>query len=177
MLIFFDGHRLIRLVVLGDELHRLRQRLDIALGGFDRGLHVVLPAAGVGAGALVGVAVVEVAGQQAAPGVGDTERAVDEYFKAHVRAALTDFFNLFQRQFARQNDALQPQLLPELHRRPVDRVGLHRQVHRQLRPALAYQHDQPWVRHDQRIWPHGDHRFKVAQVGGDLAVVGRDIAG
>jgi hypothetical protein len=68
---------------------------------------VVVPAAGVGAGALVGVAPVEVATEQAAPAVGNAQCAVDEYFQLYIGAFLADFFYLVQAQFARQDDALQ----------------------------------------------------------------------
>jgi len=47
-------------------------QFDIATGIFFSGLDLVIPAAGIGAGTLIGVAMVEIAGQQASSGVGDT---------------------------------------------------------------------------------------------------------
>ena len=55
-----------------------------------RGLGAVLPAAGVGAGALVGVAAVEVAAQQAAARVGDAQRTVHEHLELDFGALVAD---------------------------------------------------------------------------------------
>ena len=63
-------------------------------------VNLVIPATGIGTGALVGVAVVEVARQQAAPGVGNAQRAMDKHFDFHVRAFLTDFRHFVQTQLA-----------------------------------------------------------------------------
>ena len=69
---------------------------EFALFFFAAAVGFVFPAAGVGAGTLVGVAVVEVAGEQAAAGVGHAQRAVDEDFQLHVGATLADFFDFFE---------------------------------------------------------------------------------
>ncbi len=83
----------------------LVRQMRIAAGVFSGGFHLVVPAAGVGAGALVRIAPVEVAGKQAAPGVGDAQRAVHEDFQFGIGAFLTDFGNFVERQFAREDDA------------------------------------------------------------------------
>ena len=111
---------------------------DVVLFAF---LDVVFPAAGVGAGTLVRVALVDIAGKQAAAGVGHAQRAVNEDFDFHIRHLSADLFDLFKGQFARQDNAGQPHLLPELHRRPVDGVSLYREVNIHLREVLPNQHD------------------------------------
>ncbi|MNN03335.1 hypothetical protein D3C81_1160210 [compost metagenome] len=78
-------------------------RHDLAQFVLAGGVGLVLPAAGVGAGALVGVAAVDVAGQQAAPGVGHAQRAVDEHFQLHARYPLADLGDFLQRQLAGQD--------------------------------------------------------------------------
>ncbi|MOA06163.1 hypothetical protein D3C78_1257890 [compost metagenome] len=88
-------------------------------------LDIVFPAAGVGAGALIRVTFVDVARQQATAGIGHAQRAVNEDFELHFRDLSTDFFDLFERQLARQDHARQAHLFPEFHRRPVHGVRLH----------------------------------------------------
>lgn len=63
-------------------------------------VHLVLPAAGVGAGALVGVTLVDVTGEQAAARVGHAQGAVDEDFQLHLRHLHADLFDLVKRQLA-----------------------------------------------------------------------------
>src|SRR5690606_12148444 len=109
VLVFLDGHLLVGLVALVEQVQRLglglhHQRLDIAFGGLPGRLQIVFPAAGVGAGALVGIAVVEVARQQAAPGVGDAQGSMNEDLQFHVRALATDLLALLQRQLTEDND-------------------------------------------------------------------------
>ena len=182
------GQRMARLLVQGREGIGLFQclfkfqrdhlhRAQVAAGVFAGVFHFVVPAAGIGARALVRVAVIEVARQQATARIGDAQRAMHEYFQFHLRAALADFLDLVERQFARQDHARQAHAVPEFHVGPVDGIRLHRQVHRHLRPLVAHHHDQAGVGHDQRIGPHGDHRFHVAQIRFQLGVVGEDIAG
>ncbi|MNT87220.1 hypothetical protein D3C72_2276070 [compost metagenome] len=50
-------------------------------------------------------------------------------------------------------------------------------MHGDVRPLVAHHHDQARIGHDQRIGAHGDHRFHVAQIGFQLGVVGKDVAG
>ncbi|MNO90206.1 hypothetical protein D3C76_817110 [compost metagenome] len=108
-------------------------------------MHLVLPAAGVGAGALVGVALVDVTGEQAAAGVGHAQRPVDEDFQLHLGHLHADLFDLVERQFAGEDGAGQAHLMPELHRGPVDRVGLHREVNGHVREGFAHHHDETGV--------------------------------
>ena len=63
-LAFFEQDFLLRAVV---KIDRLAGRQGGAVGS----RHLVVPAAGIGTGALIGVAVVEVAGEQAAAGIGN----------------------------------------------------------------------------------------------------------
>ncbi|MND71125.1 hypothetical protein D3C80_626450 [compost metagenome] len=136
---------------------------------------LVLPAAGVGAGALVRIAFVDIAGQQAAAGVGHAQRTVDEDFQFHLRHLGADFGDLFQRQFTRQDHPRQAHLLPEFYRRPVYRICLHRQVDIHLREGFTHHHDQAGIGHDQRVRAHVDHGFKIAQEGFQLGIVRGDI--
>jgi hypothetical protein len=71
-------------------------------------VHLVIPAAGIGATALVRIAVIEVTGKQAAAGIGDAQRAVHENFEFDIRTLLADFGDFLKRQFARQDDASEP---------------------------------------------------------------------
>lgn len=84
----------------------------------------VVPAAGVGAGALVGVAVVHVAGQQAAAGVGHAQRTVYEDFEFHFGDFFADLADFVQGQFPGQDDPVDALAAPELNGGPVDGVGL-----------------------------------------------------
>ena len=189
VLIFKRGHILARTLGLFDHkhfvgwcadtqrrlniLHRNRLVLvyDVANIIFFPFLDVVLPAAGVGAGALVRVALVDIAREQAATGVGHAQRAVNEDLYLHIWHLIADLFNLFQRQLAREDHAGQAHLLPEFHRRPVHGVSLHRKVDRHFREVLTHQHNQPWIGHNQRIRPHFHHRFQVTDKGFQLGVV------
>ncbi|MNC42888.1 hypothetical protein D3C75_917210 [compost metagenome] len=108
-------------------------------------MHLVLPAAGVGAGALVGVALVDVTGEQAAAGVGHAQRPVDEDFQLHLGHLHADLFDLVQGELAGEDGAGQAHLMPELHRGPVDRVGLHREVDGHVREGFAHHHDETGV--------------------------------
>ena len=138
---------------------------------FGRAVGFVFPAAGVGAGALVGVAVVEVAGEQAAPGIGHAQRAVNEDFQFHFRAALADFFDFFERELTREDDAADAVVLPEFDRRPIDCVRLHGEVNRQVGIGVFHGHDKAGVGHDERVGAGSDGRGKIAQGGIELVVV------
>ena len=98
---------------------------DIAHHVFFAFLHVVFPAAGIGAGTLVRVTFVDIARKQATAGVGHTQRTVNEDLKLHIRHLGADLFNFFQRQFAGQDHTGQSHLLPEFHRCPVYGVSLY----------------------------------------------------
>ena len=168
---------------VGDAGERVRAEDEVgggdefALFFFGRAVGLVFPAAGVGAGALVGVAVVEVAGKQAAAGVGHAQRAVDEDFQLHVGAALADFFDFFERKFAREDDAADTVVLPEFYRRPIDGVRLHGEVNRQLGIGLFDDHNQARVGHDERVGASSDGGGEVAQGGVELVVVRLGIDG
>jgi len=157
-------------------LHALRQGLaGVGVhGGFVR---LVFPAAGVGAGALVGVAAVEVTAEQATARVGNAQRAMNEHFQFHVRAFLADLLDLVQAQLAREDDARHPCALPELHRGVVGGVGLHREVDFGLGPLFLDHHDQAGVGHDEGVGLAGNHGLDVAQVGAHLVVVRDQVAG
>ena len=150
--------------------------MHIATRIFLTGLDLVIPTAGISASALIRVAVVEVAGEQAAPGVGNAQGAMHEDFKLNIRAFLPDFSHFIERQFARENDARHAKLLPEAHGGKVHGIGLHRQMHRHLRPGFAHHHDQTGVSHDQRVGLERHHRRHVGQIGAYLGVVRQNVA-
>ena len=156
--------------------HGLAQRLA-GVGVHGRVMRLVVPAAGVGAGALVGVAAVEVARQQAAARVGDAQRAVHKHFQLHVGAFLADLLDLVQAQLARQDDARDAHLLPELHGGVVGGVGLHGQVNFLLGPLFLDHHDEAGVGHDHGVGLHGDDGLDVSDIGAHLVVVRDQIAG
>ncbi|MPM95241.1 hypothetical protein SDC9_142395 [bioreactor metagenome] len=138
---------------------------------------LVFPAAGVGAGALVGVAAVEVTRQQAAARIGNTQRAVHEDFDLHVGAFLADLLNLVQAQLAREDDARHARLLPELHRGVVGGVGLHGEVNLGVGPLFLHHHHQAGVGHDEGVRLQLHHRRDVADIGAHLVVVRDQVAG
>ena len=162
---------------VGDAGERVRTEDEVGGGDefafflFGAAVGFVFPAAGVGAGALVGVAVVEVAGEQAAAGVGHAQRAVDENFQLHVGAALADFFDFFERKFAREDDAADAVVLPELYGRPIDGVRLHGEVNRQVGIGVFHGHDKAGVGHDERVGAGSDGGGEVAQGSVELVVV------
>ena len=143
--VFLDRHQLARAFAFFEQA-RCHRRMQISRRVLGRFMHPVIPAAGVGAAALIGFAPVEIAGKQAAARVGDAERAMHEDLQLDVRALLADFGDLVERQFARQDDAGNAELLPEAHRGVIHRVGLHRQMNRHRRPVVAHQRDEAGVR-------------------------------
>ncbi|MNC06841.1 hypothetical protein D3C75_543640 [compost metagenome] len=100
---------------------------------------------------------------------------MNKNLQLHFRYLGADLFDLFQRQLAGQDHAGQAHLLPELHRRPVNRIRLHGEVNIHLREVLAHQHDQTRVGHNQRIRPHLNDRFQVTDKGFQLGVVRRNV--
>ena len=132
---------------------------------------LVVPAAGVGAGALVGIPVVHVAREQAATGVGHTQGAVYEDFQLHVRHPVPDLANLIQCQFPGEDDPADALSAPEFYGSPVYRVGLYREMDGLVWPFFPHQHDQAGIRHDQGIGFLLQYRFQIPEVGAYLVVV------
>ena len=120
---------------------------------------------------------VEVAGEQAAAGVGDAECAVYEYFELNIRAFLADFGDFFHAQFARQDNAFHADALPEFHAPVVGGVGLHGEVDGHIGPAFAGNHNQAGVGHNQRVGLHGNQRLHIGHKGFELAVVRQGVDG
>ena len=172
----------VALARVGETGERLRAEDEVGRGDefaffFGGAVGFVFPAAGVGAGTLVGVAVVEVAGEQAAAGICHAQRAVDEDFQLHLRATLADFFDFFEREFAREDDAADAVVLPEFDRRPIDGVRLHGEVDGQLRVGVFHGHDEAGVGHDERVRASGDGGSEVTQGGVKFVVVRLGIDG
>ena len=78
--------------------HDLRhiERQHITAGIFFSVHNPVIPAAGIGARALIGIAMIEITGKQATSGISDTQGTMNEDLQFHVRASLPDFLNLIQ---------------------------------------------------------------------------------
>jgi hypothetical protein len=102
-------------------------------------------------------------------------KSVDKHLQLHGRHLLADFCDFFQGQFPRQDDPAYTLLLPELDTRPIDGIGLHRQMNRHLREVPPHQHDQTRIGHDQRVRCHGDHRCQILEEGLELGVMGRNV--
>ena len=186
MLVFLDRHVAAGTLSFLDQINLIAHQFMHTLGGlFGRqniarrvdhaGLRLVIPAAGVGATALIRVAVIKVARQQAAPRVGDAQRAMDEDFDFSIRALLADLRHLIKRQLARQDDPADTDTFPEANRCRVDGIGLHREVDFHLGPGLAHQHDEAGIGHDQRVGLQGDHRCHVLHVVLHLVVMREDV--
>jgi hypothetical protein len=77
---------------------RLKQD-DVARGVFHRRGRLVFPAAGIGAGALVGIALVHIAREQAPSGIGHAQGTVHKHFQFHGRHLLANLTDFFQGQF------------------------------------------------------------------------------
>lgn len=134
-------------------------------------LDVVFLAVGVGVGVLVRVAFVDIVREQVAIGVGYVQRVVNEDFDFYIRYLIADFFNFFQRQFAREDYAGQVYLLLEFYRRLVYGVSLYRKVDRYFREVFTYQYNQFWIGYNQRIRFYFYYRFQVTDKGFQFGVV------
>jgi len=178
VLVFLDRHEFARTLLFFEQVldFIFDQFFRLTVGTAIGSTQFVIPAAGIGAAALIRVAVIEVAGEQAAARVGDAQRAVDEDFEFDVGATLADFGDFVERQFTRQDDALDAHLLPETNRGPIHRVGLHRQVDDLFRPGFAHHVDEAGVGHDQGVGLERDDRRHVGQIGRQLGVVRNDVA-
>lgn len=100
---------------------------------------------------------------------------MDENLEFHLRDLAADFADFIQRQFAGKNDPAQPHLLPEFNGRPVNGVGLDRQMNLHIGEVFPYQHDQTRIGHNQRVRPHIHHRLQIANEGFQLGVVRRNV--
>ena len=150
---------------------------EFALAFFGGAVRFVLPAAGVGAHALVGVAVVEVAGEQAAAGVGDAQGTMHEDFQLDVRAAFADFADFVQREFAREDDAADAVFCPEFDAGPVHAVRLHGEVDGHVGEGVLDQHDEAGIGHDAGVRPRFERRAEVADGGLQFVVVRHGVHG
>ena len=183
----FDGAQVLRIENVGTVLVLLDRHVaalalvlfldqeHVAAGIGGRIVHLEIPAAGICARPLVGIAMIEVPGEQAAARVGDAKRAMNEHLEFGVGAFLTDFRDLFERQLTRQNDPADAGTGPEPHSGRVDGIGLHRKVDVYLRPGFANHHDQARVGHDQCVGAERDGGCHVAQVGLELGTMRIDI--
>jgi len=139
--------------------------------------YLVIPAARICAAALVGIAVVEIPGQQAAAGKCHAQCTVHEHLQFHLRAVLADFFNLVEGEFARQDDAFNALLLPEADAGVVHGIGLYRQMYCGVGPAFTNHQDQPRVCHDERIRTQFHDGFHVLDKSFYFRVVRQGVAG
>ena len=97
VLVFLDRHQFAGALLLFKQPDCACRAVHVAAGIFLAGSYLVIPAAGVGAGALIRVAPVKVTGKQAAPRIGHAQGAVDKDFELDVRAFLADFGDFIER--------------------------------------------------------------------------------
>ena len=102
---------------------------------------------------------------------------MNEDFEFDVGTFLADFGDFFHAQFARQNNALDADVLPEFHAPVVGGVCLNGQVDRHFRPFFAHGHDQTWIRHNQRVGFHGNQGFHIGNEGFEFGVVRQRVDG
>ena len=143
VLIFVERHRRVRALLL-DNLER-----------------AVVPAAGLGAGAAVGIPAREEIGEQTAPAVGDAHRAVDEALDLGIRHIVHDFGDLGKRQLARKHHAGSAECAPGAHVRRADRGGLRRDVQLRLGQQLLRRLQHAEVTDDQCVDPAAAQRDEV----------------
>jgi hypothetical protein len=139
-------------------------------------MYLVIPAAGVGATALVRVAMVEVAGEQAASRVGDAQCAVHEDFEFGVRHSWRISATSSSESSRDRITRVTPALRQNFTAAWFTVLACTERWMGMLRPALADHRHQPGVGHDQRIGPEVHHRRHVVEVGPELGVVRQDVA-
>ena len=138
--------------------------------------HRVFPAAGMGAGPLVGVPAGKVIAQKAAAGIGDAHSAVDKGLDLHIlRDLRPDFPDLLQGKLPGRDDPLRPLLLPEPPGEIIRIVGLGADVAFNLRADLFCQHKNARIRDDQRIRPQFLQLLEILPNPRQIPVVGQDI--
>ena len=114
----------------------------------------ILVAAGLGAGAPVGVPPGHVVGQQTPPGIGHTHGPVAEYLQLQLRRdPLPDGPNLLQAQLPGQHHPAGPQVIPGLGTGVVGHRLLGADVPLAVGCILSRQGKGPQVRQDQGIHP------------------------
>ncbi len=135
--------------------------------------HRVIPAAGVGAFAPVGVPPRKIVAQQAASRIGNAHRPVNEALDLPVRRDLrADPRDLRKAQLPRRHHALRPQPVPEPEGGVVRAVGLRADMHVRPRQDLARQREDTRIGDDQRVHAHVPefpeirfHAFQISVAG------------
>ncbi len=94
---------------------------------------------------------IEIIRQQTAAGVGNADGAVDKRFQLHLRHVLVNVLDLRERQLPRQDHPPNPQLAPEPDGGPVDGIGLHRKMHRDMGKLFQRETDHSRIGHDERV--------------------------
>ena len=84
----------------------------------------IVPAAGIGAIALIGTAFGHKVRQQAAAGIGHAHGPMYKGLQLDIRAFFADLFQLRKRNFAGQNAEISPLILPEFDRQPGADIAL-----------------------------------------------------
>ena len=132
----------------------------------------VLPAAGLRALALVGVAARQVVAQHAAPGVRRAHRAVHEGLDLQrLGRVAPDAAHVLHIQLAGEHHALDAVAVPERGGAPVERVGLRGQVQREARRDLPADLHRGGVGHDGGVHADALERDRVLRKGVQIAVV------
>ena len=91
---------------------------------FQAQVQFVMPAAAMGAFALVGRTVCQIVGNQATPRIRHTHCPVHKAFKQNIRTCFPDFFHFFISDFSSQNAEFGSLVLPEFNGLARANVGL-----------------------------------------------------
>jgi len=138
----------------------------------------VLVAAGLGAGAPVGVPPRHVVGQQAAARVADAHGPVDEGLQLQRRGGLgPDLPDLVQGQLPGQDHPAGPQLIPGGRRLVVGDAGLGGDVGLHAGGVLFQQGEHPHVGQDGGVHPCRLEELQPLRQAGRLVVAGHGVAG
>ena len=89
-------------------------------------------------------------------------------FDFHLRALFADFGDLFNRQFAREDDPTDALAAPEFDTGPVDDVCLNRQMNHLIWPFVFDHHNQTRIGHNQGVGLHLNHRLNITHIRRDL---------
>ena len=113
---------------------------------------IVLPAAGLCACAMVGIAPGQVLRDQAAARIGNAHCAVDKGLNFEfLRRFRADFCNFLQAEFPGKHNAFSAKIRPEICCRMVENTGLGADVQRYARRILLCQRNHAHIRNNQRI--------------------------
>ena len=131
----------------------------------------IVPAARLGARAVVGIAAGHVLRDKAAAGVRNAHRAVYERLDLKLlRGLCADLGDLLERKLAREHDALRALLRPEVRRLVVEDAGLGGDVNGHARRVLSRHTQHAHIRDDERIRARIGQQLQIRRECGQVAV-------